>query len=247
MIISSFANNYTNPFYINKKNCLSFSAANSQVFSGKQTDYEKEIKSYQKKLSSIGIKAYLFDKCNLKNLILAKSVHDAFFDIKNTGFDIPPNISVHCNEARDVFEKGSDDMAYTMIELKAKKVKPEIYLNTPRYRYSKDFPYAIHSLGGDPKIYNAKMDIYHEFAHSYQAIDNKTNYLNLTKQFDAKTKQEISKCLNSYAATNKLEFVAEYFAYKLAGIKVQSNEVDLEKLYKECLGPEFKKTLNLVA
>ncbi|HBG48034.1 MAG TPA: hypothetical protein DDW90_00680 [Cyanobacteria bacterium UBA9971] len=240
--------NYFKPVYANKIFQTNFSSVNLPVFSGKPEDYQKKIFLYQRNLSTLGIKSYLFDNCDIKNLILAKSVHDAFFDIKNAGFNIPKGISVHCNDAADHFERGSNDMAYTYTESERKQVKPEIYLNTPHYKYNKNLPYVVHSSGGDPKIYNAKMDIYHEFAHAYQAINNKKNYLSLGDQkFDRKTKNEITKCLNSYAATNKSEFVAEYFAYKMAGIKIKSNRIDLEKIYNECHGPKFKKKLDLVA
>lgn len=248
LITNTFINSYFKPVYGNKSAQTSFSAVNLPAFSGKKEDYEKGIASYQRKLSSLGIKSYLFDKGDIKNLILAKSVYDAFLDIRNAGFNIPKGISVHCDEAADHFEKDSNDMAYTDTDSSSKKIKPEIYLNTPRYRYNKNFPFVVHSTGGDPKVYNSKMDVYHEFAHAHQAINNNNCYLDLRNQkFDSKTKNEITKCINPYAATDKAEFVAEYFAYKMAGIEIKSDKINLDKLYEKCQGPKFKKKLDLVA
>ena len=215
LITNTFINSYFKPVYGNKSAQTSFSAVNLPAFSGKKEDYEKGIASYQRKLSSLGIKSYLFDKGDIKNLILAKSVYDAFLEIRNAGFNIPKGISVHGDEAADHFEKDSNDMAYT---------------------------------GGDTKVYNSKMDVYHEFAHAHQAINNNNCYLDLRNQkFDSKTKNEITKCINPYAATDKAEFVAEYFAYKMAGIEIKSDKINLDKLYEKCQGPKFKKKLDLVA
>jgi len=207
------------------------------AFIANTKNYAKDINKIKNELNHIGIKAYLQDKCNYKNLILAKSVRDAFLDIKKAGFYIPKGLSIHLDGSKDNFERGTYDMAYTEVT-KDQKEKPVIYLNTQRYRAQKDIPYAFHSYG-DKEIYNAKVDIYHEFAHYSQAVENRDLYRSLTREkFDEETRQEIAKCINSYAATSKAEFVAEYLAYKLAGIKVSNDKIDLEKLYDECKGPK---------
>ena len=210
------------------------------LFAGNTKKYSNEIEEIEDNLATIGINAYLKDKCNYKNLLVAKSIQDAFVDIINAGFHIPKGIAVHCDEAQENFDHNSRDMAYTDVT-SIKREKPEIHLNTPRYRSKKGVPYAFHNIG-DKRIYNTKVDIYHEFAHCYQAIKDRANYLRLGEQeFDEANKKEISKCINDYATTNKAEFVAEYFAYKLAGIKVTSDKIDLEKLYNECKGPRSRK------
>lgn len=131
-------------------------------------------------------------------------------------------------------------MAFSDISING-KFPPEIYFNTPKYRVNKEFEYAYSSLK-EAEIYNAKADTYHEFAHCYQASLNRKHYLSLTNEkFDEETKNAIAKALNSYAAKNKAEFVAEYFTYKMLGKKIYSDKIDLAKLYADCQGPQSKK------
>lgn len=213
---------------------------NNLSFSSTPLNYDYKISEIEKNLSSMGFESYLFEKCNFKNYVLAKSIQDAFIDIQNAGLIIPKGIIISLEDAKENFKYNSQDAAYSDIPFQ-EKGPFEIYYNTPKYKVKKGFEYAIR-FSKESEIYNAKADTYHEFAHCYQACADKKHYFSLRNEnFDEKTQIEIAKSINTYATTNKAEFVAEYFTYKMLGKQIHSDKIDIEKLYNECKRPKLNK------
>ena len=165
--------------------------------------------------------------------MLAKTLHDSLFELKDKGYKISNGMYVSCDEWEDVFD--DDSIAAATIVDHDKKEIPKMYFNTPSYFYKKGLPFAIRDVS-DYQNQNAKIDLFHEFAHFWQATKDRSNYFKLcSTNFDDKAKDEIKKHLTVYATANKAEFVAEYFAYKTAGKEI--NSPMLEHLYKQCKGP----------
>src|SRR3989339_607133 len=94
------------------------------AFLGKSKKYDKEIEAVEDNLAKMGINAYLQDKCDLKNLLIAKSVKEAFTDITNAGLHIPKGLSIHCDNQKESFEDNADAVAYTDVASN-KREKPE--------------------------------------------------------------------------------------------------------------------------
>lgn len=215
---------------IEQKSARLVDAGCNAAFLGSQ---KQRINKLEDNLANLGVCAYLGDKNDYNNFALAKSIHDSIVDLNNKGYKIPPGMYVSCNEWEDIFD---DDLvaAATMVD-HDKEEMPEMYFYTPLYFHEKGLPYAVRDVK-DHKNQNAKLDMYHEFAHYWQAVNDRDNYFELEhSNFDDETKDEIKKHLTVYATANKAEFVAEYFAYKTAGKDIQSPK--LEKLFNECKGP----------
>lgn len=199
--------------------------------------YVRPIKSIEKKLKTFGLKAQLLFDGGAKNLFMAQKIQNCILEIKKKNIDIPKAI-LDLTEYNEVFE-GHAIAAITEISTEHGKPIAEIFINTPLYKY-KDEMDNIYRIKSNPINTTIESDFHHEFAHVYQGIYNPDNYNKLLcEKFDEETSNEIKKYIGAYAAVSKAEFVAEYFSFKMTGKQINSEKLD--KLYKECMGPELKR------
>lgn len=195
--------------------------------------YVRSIKKIEAGAKKFGVKPFLFFDGTEKNLIMAQKVQKCLNILQEKKLSIP-KMEIHLDNWQEAFE-GASTAAITEVENYKGKSYIEMSFNTPRYRYLQGD--KLHRIKKAPFDTSFEMDFFHEFTHAYQACVNHENFSKLlTECFDSETNKEIAQKISSYAATNKGEFVAEYFAYKMMGKEIKSKK--LEILYKQCLGPE---------
>ncbi len=197
--------------------------------------YYHQIKSIEEDISCFDVNAFLINDASSKNLIIARQVKKCLLNIDGNNIKIP-KMDIHLDNWDEYFDDNKC-AAITDVIVDGDDIEIEQSYNTPAYKYlaNTDDLYRLRGLKDDTSF---SLDFYHEFAHAYQGYFDHDNYSKLLKEsFGEDARKEISKNISVYACSNKAEFVAEYFAYKMIGKNFQSDYLDF--LYQECNGPEL--------
>jgi len=192
------------------------------------------INALTREIKAIGSKVFFDNDGSEKILLIAQQIKKSLLEIKAKGLKIP-KMEIHFDTWSEMNKSEAADTSFWVDHGKIRDLIMEY--NTPKYKYlTKEN--LVHRIPDNPLESSIDADFHHEFAHAYQAFFNPQNSLKLkSENFSEGIKEEIINKINTIAAQNKYEFVAEYFAYKMIGKNIESEK--LAKLYKECLGPEI--------